>query len=64
MTRVLILCTHNSARSQMAEALTRDAAQRLSLRAYPESSLAGATGASLRQMMRQAANSTNPRYRS
>ncbi|WP_291426906.1 arsenate reductase ArsC [Deinococcus sp.] len=31
MKRVLILCTHNSARSQMAEGLTREAARRAGL---------------------------------
>ncbi|MFC4637559.1 arsenate reductase ArsC [Deinococcus hohokamensis] len=32
MTRLLILCTHNSARSQMAEALAREAARQAGLK--------------------------------
>jgi len=34
------------------------------IRPYPEGFLREAMGASLRQMIRQAVNSTNPRYRS
>ena len=38
--------------------------QRRGRRTYPESFLSEATGASLRQIMRQAVISTNPSYRS
>ncbi len=43
MTRVLILCTHNSARSQMAQALTREAARRAGLALEVESAGTEAT---------------------